>query len=255
MLAGYWTARHRNVLVGIIPSGIIVILIQIYANYQSHGSWWLAVYLLIALLLIGRVYYLQSERAWSERRVFVNDEAWSNILGGLFLTVSVAVVIAWLLPTSISSVQAATDAWTKMTRGVRDRLSNAVTSLTGPNGKPGVNFYGTNLLLGQNAAVGDSPVFKVEVLNAPDSNLRYYWRGRVYDHYSHGEWTTSPAATLDFQPAAGDLKVPYATNRSLAQLRFTLQFPTQSLIYAPSEPVWTDRAANVQITACGYRTR
>jgi hypothetical protein len=246
VLAGYRVARYRNVLVGMIPSAIILLLIQIYANYQPHSSWWLAVYILIALLLIGRVYYLQSERTWSERRVFVNDEAWSNIMGGLFMTVAVTLLIAWLLPTSISSVQAATDAWTNMTRGVRDRLSNAVTSLTGPNGKPGVNFYSANLPLGQNAAVGDSPVFNVEVLDAPASNLRYYWRGRVYDNYSNGQWTDSPAATLDFQPPAGNLKVLYPNGRSLAQLRFTLQFPTQSLIYAPSEPVWIDRAANVQ---------
>ena len=65
MVAGYWAARHRNILVGMLPSGIIIILIQIYANYQPHSSWWLAVYILVALLLIGRVYYLQSEKAWS----------------------------------------------------------------------------------------------------------------------------------------------------------------------------------------------
>ncbi len=247
LLGGYWAARHRNVLVAIIPSAIIILLVQIYANYQAHSSWWLAVYILVALFLIGRVYYLQSERAWAERRVFVNDEAWSNIMGGLFLTVSVTLLIAWNLPTSISSVQAVTDTWSNMTRSMRDRLSNAVTSLTGPNGKPGVNFYSANLPMGQNAAVGDSPVFSVQVVKAPASNLRYYWRGRVYDNYTNGQWTSSPTTTLHFQPTAHDISVPYPNGRSLAQLRFTLQFPTQSLIYAPSEPVWIDRAADLQL--------
>jgi transglutaminase-like putative cysteine protease len=246
--AGYWAMRHRNVLAGIIPAGIIVIVIQVYANYQLRGSWWLGVYLLIALLLIGRSYYLQSEELWADRRVYVHDEAWMNILGGLFTIILATVVLAWLFPTSISSVQAATDTWTKITRGVRDRLSNAVTSLNGPYGRPGLNFYGTSLALGQNAALGDAPVFAVDILNPPASNLRYYWRGRVYDHYTNGQWDVSPSSTLDFSPTSGNLNVADANNRSVAQLRFTLQFPTQTLIYSPSEPVWLDRPAAVQVT-------
>ena len=247
VVAGYSVARHRNVLVAIIPSAALVIMIQIFANYQQHGSWWLAVYLLLALLMIGRAYYLQSERVWLERRVFVNDEAWPNILGGLFVIVAAAVLLAWLMPTSISSVQAATDAWTKVTRNVRDRLSNAVNPLSGPYGKPGTNFYGTSLGLGQNAATGDSSVFAVEVLKAPDSNLRYYWRGRVYDTYSNGQWTTTSASSRDFQPAAGDISIPDIENRSEGHLRFTVQFTEQSLIYAPSEAVWINRPANIKI--------
>lgn len=246
--AGYWAARHRNVLVGIIPSGIIVLVIQVYANYQLHGSWWLGVYLFVALLLIGRGYYLQNERIWSERRVYVHEEAWTNILGGLFTVVAAAILLAWLMPTSISSVQAASDAWTNMTRRIRDRLSNAVTSLNGPYGRPGPNFYGTSLALGQNAAIGDAPVFTVSVLNPPSSNLRYYWQGRVYDNYSNGQWSITSPSTLDFIPASGNVKIADAENRSQAQLRFTLQFPTQSLIYAPSEPVWLDRPASIQVT-------
>jgi transglutaminase-like putative cysteine protease len=246
--AGYWAARHRNILAGIIPSGIIVLVVQVYANYQLHGSWWLGLYLLLALLLIGRVYYLESEKVWSQRRVYVNDEAWTNILGGLFTVVAAVILLAWLFPTSISSVQAATDAWTRVTRSMRDRLSNAVTSLNGPYGRPGVNFYGTSLALGQNAAIGDAPVFTVTSVKAPDSYLRYYWRGRVYDDYSGGQWSTSSSNTLAFSPESGDIRAADTTDRSVAQLRFTLQFPTQTLIYAPSVPVWLDRPANVQVT-------
>ncbi|HTP02894.1 MAG TPA: transglutaminaseTgpA domain-containing protein [Anaerolineales bacterium] len=246
--AGYWAARHRNVLVAIIPSGILVVVIQVYANYQVRGSWWLGVYLLLALLLVGRAYFLHNEKEWAERRVYVHDEAWTNILGALFTVALTAVLLAWLFPTSISSMQAATDTWTKITRGIRDRLSNAVTSLNGPYGRPGANFYGTSLTLGQDAAVGDSPVFTVNVLDPPASSLRYYWRGRVYDAYRNGQWSVSPGSTRDFNPTSGNLKVADTQDRTVAQLRFTLQLPTQSLIYAPSEPVWLDHPASVQVT-------
>src|SRR5512138_1446376 len=66
--AGYWAVRHGNILVGVIASGVIMLLIQVYANYQLHSSWWLAIYLLLALLLISRGYYRGQEKVWAEKR-------------------------------------------------------------------------------------------------------------------------------------------------------------------------------------------
>ncbi len=247
-VAGYWAVRRRNILVGIIPSGIVMLAIQVYANYQPRSSWWLAFYLLIALILVGRAYFIQREKEWAEKRVYVHEEAWMNILGGLFTVTAAAIFVAWAFPTSISSVQAATDAWTRATRGIRDRLSNAVTSLSGPYGKPGTNFYDTSMFLGQNAAEGDTTVFTVEVVKPPASYLRYYWRARVYDTYKNGNWSMSPSSTFGFEPSFNNLAIPEIDQRSQADLRFTLQFPAQSLIYAPSEPVWVSRTAQVQTT-------
>src|SRR5512142_251679 len=99
ILAGFAVARNGTILVGIIPAGAIVLVIQIYANYQPRGSWWLGLYLLLALLLIGRNYYLESEKSWQQRRVFVHDEAWTNILGSLFTVVAAAILVSWSLPT------------------------------------------------------------------------------------------------------------------------------------------------------------
>lgn len=251
ILAGYYAARKGSILVGAIPAGAIVLVIQVYANYQLNGSLWLGAYLLVALLLVGRSYYLENEKVWSERHVYVNDESWTNVLWGLFVAVSIAVVIAWIFPTSINSVQSAATAWSRMTRGIRDRFSNAVTSLQGPYGAVDSNFYGTSLPLGENAARGDTTVFSVRVLKPPDAFLRFYWRGRVYDTYSDGQWSVSPSAGLDFQPTSDDLPVANIQNHSLAQLQFTVSFPAQTLIYSPSEPVWLDKPASVQFTPVG----
>jgi hypothetical protein len=98
--SGYWLARHGSIIAAaVIPGGVIVV-IQVYADYQPHSSWWLAVYLLVAFLLAGRLHYLQSRKRWTQRRVFVNEEAWSNILGSLFTTTALAILIVWLVPAS-----------------------------------------------------------------------------------------------------------------------------------------------------------
>jgi hypothetical protein len=145
-------------------------------------------------------------------------------------------------------MQSAADSWNKFTKPLTDTLSNAVSSLKGPYGNSGGNYFGETLGLGREAGLGDSPVFTVKVLNEPAFSSRYYWRGRVYDNYKGGQWSNSPASTLKFLPNGNDLKIPDSDNRSKALLRFTIQFPIQSLIYAPSQPVWIDRPGSIVAT-------
>lgn len=245
LAAGYWLVRHNNTLVAILPSFIAILLIQIYDNDRANASWWLAVFMLLVLLLLGRQYYLQNCENWTKHRLFINEEAWSNIFSSLFTTVAAAVVIAWFIPASLSSFQSATESWSRLSKPLIDRLSDAVSSINGPYGRQGGNFYGNTLGLGRDAGRGDSTVFTVDVLNTQDVSSRYYWRGRVYDYYDNGQWSESPAFNLEFQPNNGDLKIPNSRDRSEAMLQFTIQFSSQSLIYAPSQPVWVDQPGNI----------
>ncbi len=246
VISGYWLVRHGTILTtAIIPFGVTILLIQVYADYQKFGSWWLAVYLLVGLLLIGRGYFLQNQKAWSQRRVFIGEGAWSNIQGDLLTTVAIAILAAWLLPTSISSTHSAAEAWNNFTKPLRERLSKAVSSLNGPYGKASGNFYGTTLPLGQNAAIGDTTVFSVKVLNPPDFSPRYYWRGRVYDTYTNSAWSSSSISNRVFNPDNGILNIPDADNRSKALMQISNSFPTQYLLYAPSQLIWVDRPSNI----------
>ncbi|HEX2696516.1 MAG TPA: transglutaminase-like domain-containing protein, partial [Anaerolineales bacterium] len=247
LAAGYWLIRHRNLPAAILPAGIAMLVIQAYDNFQPHTSWWIAVYILLALLLLGRQYYLNNQKEWEKRRVFINDEAWTNIFSGLFATAALSVIVAWTIPTSLQNLQATTDAWSQFTKPLRDRLSNAVTSLDTRYGSGGTNFYGDRLGLGLNAEVGDTQVFSVDVLSS-SAVPRYYWRGHIYDFYNNGQWLSTPASKLDFDPDSGNLNIPNEDNRSVALLEFTFQLPTQSLIYAPSQPVWVDRSSIVSAT-------
>jgi len=245
LAAGYLLTRYRSVGPSIVLSGAAIIAVQAYADYQPRGSWWLAVYLLIAILIAGRTHYLNHQEDWSRRRVFVNEESWPNILGSLFITAAAAILIAWLLPTSRASLQTAVNAWNNVSSPIRDRLSNAVASLSGPYSKPTGNFYGGTLAVGENAASGDSVVLRVQVLQSPGTSVRFYWRGRVYDQYQSGRWSAASDSSVPFRPEQGDLSIPNASGRFETLLGTTSEFPTQSLIYAPSPIVWVDRTASV----------
>ena len=248
LTAGYWLMRHDNLLAAVIPSAIVMMIVQVYDNHFALRSWWLATYLFVILLLVGRRYFLHSRIEWRRQHIAVSEDAWPDILNSLTVITLTVVFIAWIIPTSLSSVQSASEAWNNISSPVRNRLSNAVISLQSPYSNGGANFYSESLPLGLNAAQGNQPVFTVRVLSSPAS-ITYYWRGRVYDFYSNGQWSNSSATSRDFQPASQNLNLVNAQNRVEAQFQFTIQLPQQSLLYTPSEPIWVDQPGSVIVTS------
>ncbi|HUI89326.1 MAG TPA: transglutaminase domain-containing protein [Anaerolineales bacterium] len=251
LTAGYWLCRRDNLLVAVIPSAIVILMVQVYDSHFTLRTWWLAIYLFLVLLLVGRRYFLHSRAEWRRQHVAISEDAWPDILNGLTVITLTAVVIAWIFPTSLSSLQAAAEAWKNISNPIRNRLSNAVISLQSPYSQSEANFYSESLALGLNAAQGNQPIFTVNVLSAPASLTHYYWRGRVYDVYADGQWSNSSASSLDFQPAAQNLNLVNFQNRVEAQFQFTMQLPGENLLYAPSEPVWVDQPGSVIVTSAG----
>jgi transglutaminase-like putative cysteine protease len=245
VFAGYGMARHRRLLITIVVSGAAIVIIQAYGNYQPRGSWWLAVFVLLAALLAGRIHFMERRAGWAVTRVFVSEDSGGNLLAGLLMTAALAILAAWWIPAVPGSVERAAQIWNQYVEPIRERLSNAVTSLSGPYGQPGDNFYGGVLPLGRTAATGDQVVLRVQVLESPGVNLRYYWRGRVYSDYANGSWSASPPARILFQADGQDLVVPDAAGRVEGLFRLTSEFQRQSLIYGPAPAVWLDRSAEV----------
>jgi transglutaminase-like putative cysteine protease len=245
LTSGYALARRRRVFVSIAAGGAAIVVIQAYGNYQPRGSWWLAIFVLLAVLLASRAHFLQRQTSWLGTRLFVGEDSGGNILAGLFLSAALTILAAWWMPAVPGSVQRAAETWNSYVEPIRERLSNAVTSLSGPYGKPGVNFYGGVLPLGQNAAAGDQVVLRVQVLESPGVNLRYYWRGRAYSDYAAGTWSAAPSTRLLFHSEDQDLTVPNAAGRMEGLFRVTSEFQTQSLIYGPAPAIWLDRTAEI----------
>ncbi len=248
LCAGYWLVRHQNILAAVLPAGIGILFIQIYDNFKPYTSWWLAVFIVTALLLLGRHYYLHRQNDWKKQRVFVSEDSWFNIFGGLITTAAFAVIIAWTIPTSLSSLRAAADTWNSLTQSVRDRLSDAVTSLNAPYGPSRGTVYGDTLPLGRSISQSDTTVFSVQVLSSPDFSTRYYWRGRVYDFYNNGQWSDSPASRLDFGPGDSSLNIPNVVGRQEGDFKITFRLAAQNQLYAPSQPVWVSKPGNLLVT-------
>jgi len=249
LCAGYWLTRHKDFLSVILPSGLVMLIIQIFDPSVTIRVWGLAFYIFIALLLLGRMYFLENRSFWKKSHFLLTPETVGDLEWGALTVAAIAVFISWSLPGWISSVKPAARAWNRFSQPLFDRLSDAVSALESPYGKgPSGDFYSNELSLGQQAATGDTQVFYVEVKENDFVPVRNYWKGRVYDLYINGRWTTLSNTSEEFYPNVDELSVEYPEVRHEMEFTFTNNTPSQSLLYMPAETIWANRAGAITST-------
>jgi transglutaminase-like putative cysteine protease len=208
----------------------------------------LAFYLFTSLVLLGRLHYLEKQIEWKKKRVFLSSESEGELSRSVLATAAILVFAAWVLPGALRSIEPAAQTWKNFTEPIVERLSDAVSALDSPYGTvAGENFYGSLLNLGSNAPVSDAPVFHVKVGEAEVERSRYYWRGRTYDVYENGSWTNTNSVHQSFDPGQDEIELIEPFKRIETQFQFTYYFPSQRLIYAPSELIWMDRRGQLSL--------
>jgi transglutaminase-like putative cysteine protease len=245
LYVGYRFARHRDFLDVTLAPGLIILLVQIYDPWIPWRAWGLAVYIFVGLALLGRMHYLKNRDRWKKQHVFLSSDTEWEFSRSILSTAAIAVVIAWVLPGAVTNIKPASEAWRNFTRPIIERLSDAVSALDAPYGpSTGGDFYGTDLKLGGSAPISDTQVFYVEVKD--DAQIpRYYWRGRVYDRYENGQWTSTSSLRKSFNPQEDEVLLADGPDRVEANLEITINFPKQELLYAPAEMIWVDRAGRM----------
>jgi len=240
----YQLTRHRNYLAAVLPPAAALLLVQAYDNSAPLRGWILALYIFLALLLMGRMYYLENKLTWRSRRIFFTGEMESDLSRIALASATLAILAAWSIPGALSSIPAAAKTWNEWTRPAREWLTDAFSALDSPYKSPSSSdFYGATLSLGSSAPNSPQPVFYVSVDKAPPiaDDVRYYWRGRAYDTYLNGRWVTSSEDEQPFDPALDRLPVEGESKRYDARFTFTMEFPEQALLYAPQGATWIDR--------------
>jgi transglutaminase-like putative cysteine protease len=244
--AGFSLTRHQNFLATVLPSAIGILVIQHYDNGVAGRVWFLAFFTFIALFLLGRLNFLQDQRNWRERRVFLSPENSIDLTSSMAIAAGLLIITAWTIPLSITSNATVREAWERITKpwtDFTDRMENAVSALESPSGgRPG-EFYGTELELGNGFPLSDAIMFNVEVPELPFNQKppRFYWRGRTYDYFSFGQWYTTGTTREEFSPAEPGAAIDDAENGTLVRFVFTIGGSKFSLLYAPSQPVWFSR--------------
>jgi len=243
--AAFTLVRNQNYLGSVLPSAIGLIIIQNYDSRIPGRLWFLAFFAFIALLLLGRLQHLQNKSSWRARRIFLSPDNSVDLTSSMAIAAGLIIVVAWTAPASLSSIKSAVKAWDRVThpwRQFTDRMENAVSALQSPSGgRPG-EFFGSELALGQGFPNSRDVMFIVRTpqLSTTQQPPRYYWRGRVYDYFSKGQWRATETSQEDFspptEPAASD-----SIEETLARFGFQIGDTRMSLLYGPSQLVWISR--------------
>ena len=251
--AGYTLTRHAYPWRALLPAGLALLILQTYDPLFSERVWFLAAYLLFALMLLARLIYLRRRAYWKQERVFLPTYAGTDF-GRVTLQVTILLIlVSWVTPVLASAFSPAQRAWRNVSRpwlSIQDRLDGVVSSLREQAG--GVyNIYGDSLFLDSGEALGEGIALVIEVPPNAPTPPRYYWRARVYNHYDAGQWvTTILSETQRITPERFELTFP-PVNQS-EDRRWTAAFTVTtaspiSTLFIPAQPVWISEPGKADV--------
>lgn len=246
LASGYALIRKGNYLMAVLPGGLVIVVVQTYDHEAARRVGFLAFYLFLALVLLGRMNYLYHQEVWRQRNVFLVPETGVDLTGGAAATAAVIVLAAWLLPAA-SNLAIVTRTWEQITKPwqtVRDRLSDAVAAVQGGGGG-GNEFFGEQMALGTGVPLSQEVMFRVHISGSERLTPRYYWRGRIYDRYENNQWYSTATAFEPFDPQRDRLFPLVVEGQRLQDFAFTV-FTRQQTLYIPGQPMWVSRRAGVR---------
>ncbi|MGZ9235678.1 MAG: transglutaminase domain-containing protein, partial [Anaerolineales bacterium] len=248
--AGFTLVRNQNYLGAVLPAAIGLLIIQNYDNASASRLWFLAFFAFIALLLLGRLQFLQNKLSWLKRRVFLSPDNTIDLTSSMAIAAGLIILVAWTVPASLSSLESAVKTWNRVTRPwheFTDRMENAVSALESKVNARRGDFFSTELVLGRGFPLSDSVMFEVQA-PAPSADKqppRYYWRGRVYDHFIEDQWYTTGTTRQDFSAPAGELPVADTEGSTPQHFAFNVGSSKLTLLYGPSQPIWFSRSGTI----------
>ncbi|MBI4772146.1 MAG: hypothetical protein HY784_17440, partial [Chloroflexi bacterium] len=257
--SGAWAVFRRGaVWPAVLPGGIALLINAYYYLGPARIDLYVAVYVLLALLLVARVSLLGREREWQSAHVAYNPEMRLDFLrAGLVLALT-GVLIGWAGP-GLAASPAAASAWQQVARpwgAVRELWMRLFASIRA-YGQNVNDFYGDSLTLGGPSRLNDAPIMDVILGQAQDefglggegeTSLfvpRYYWRAAAFDQYTDGRWTSGEGVSFkEFDPQAPPtLRPPIYNLRRDVEVTFISYVAAQSRLYVAPQPKWVDRRA------------
>ncbi len=242
IIAGYNLTRRGRPWLGLVISGITLVVIDIYHPELAKGGFAMGVFVIFALLLITRIYFLTNSHQWQEQHITVDsDTGWSFGRGAL-VTAVLMVLLAWNITTVAKAFTPATterqdvlNFWSSL----RQRYENITAPLRGSVPVP-VEFYSNEFSLGTGAILGDQPVMTVDPSITRRLGINYYWKMRSYDRYVAGVWISTADQVEQLTPT--DPSLQYGDLQGRLPIRFHFRSDRNlSMLFAPSLPLTVSR--------------
>jgi len=253
VFTAYSLTRYGSAWRTIIPGGVVMILISTYGVNEGTNTFLFGLFILLALLLIARVYYIKSRERWQIERAILPADIGSYLGRVILVSCVFLVFLAWGAPSVGVRLPSLERTWQSLTRPLADfrqSMGNAFAPIDSQLGLVGLevvsDYYGDSLLMGQGNILTDDPLFLIKAVDPPSAMPRYYWRARYYETYNNSQWKTGPALTSYLSPEEFKLNSPEYTERWETTVSI-LPRVRLSTLYTPNEPKWVSRPVEAEI--------
>ncbi|MBE0696251.1 MAG: transglutaminase domain-containing protein, partial [Anaerolineaceae bacterium] len=249
LLSTYQMVRRANPWLSLLALGGMIIVIEytmeMYRYAKVTGGTYSFFFLFFCLLLMGRIYYLRSKKAWEKRGGTVEVEVGYDLGRGVAVAALALALVAWNTPRVINFFQTENPGRERVTRSwqtFRDRISKAVNSLRSSSPVI-VEGYGNNMFLGTGGNQSENEVLTVRPFSGRPTTGRFYWTARTYDTYDYGQWSTTISGSQGMGPGQGSIRYPAWNMRRETSLTFISRVPLLKTVYFAAEPLNVNREA------------
>lgn len=248
--SGWHLFRLERVWRVILPPGLILLVNIAIFGGEAPLDLYLLGYLLMSLVLLVRANLNTRRWQWRARGIRFPLLLFRQIAAiGLALS-ALALALAWHVPSN--DLQQRLDEFQEfLVSDPLQQIAAAMSRVFAPIDAEGLattDYYGADQLdLSGAINLGNEVVFTVA---APPSAQRYYWRSRVYERYSNGQW--SPSADLRITDRSEPLEITMndevlGTRRQPVQQRITIGTANSRIFYAAPQPQRINRDGKIDL--------
>jgi len=239
--AAWNTYRRRRAWLAAVPFGIVSIVVTHFYIGEAPLMRYLVLYLLLALLYVGRAGIFREEEIWRRERVAYDPKLGMDVLRSSLVIAILALAFAWTVPSTSSASTSASEVWERvnapweMIEEEWQRLFSSIHSGEREIAEP----FGSSLALGGASDLGDTLVLDIK---APRDG-RYYWRAAIYASYDGAQWHPPEASVVSLAPGERATAVMSDASRQAITQMMTNYLPGRHLLVGASQTVAVDREA------------
>ena len=179
--------RRRNIWGALIPSGIAIVASLTNLTATGEQMIRLYLYLLVALLLMARLFTLERQHEWKIRGIqHLRPDSWLRLPDAFWFAVAVVLVTS-LLPLEPARVEPVAAVWDRVSSSVRVIEEQFARVFGGGSAREPYTayFFGPTQTFGGATTLGEAPVLMIE------TPFAIYIAARSYDVYTSQGWKTS----------------------------------------------------------------
>ena len=243
--AAWNTYRHRRAWLAALPLGIVSIVVTHFYIGDAPLLRYVVLYLLLALLYIGRADAFRRQDRWRREHVAYDPKLGIDVLRSSLILAVLVLTLAWALPSTSSAATSVSEIWERINTPWEtveeewQRLFSSIHSGTTEIAEP----FGSSLGLGGPSGLKDTLVLDIE---APREG-RYYWRAAAYATYNGAEWQLPKGPMISLGPGTQAVAVAKEASRRTVSQKMTNYLPGRHLLLAASQLTAVDREAEALV--------